>query len=474
VLDRGVLPRLDEIAVDPQMLAFALGLSLLTGLLFGLAPALRLARVDRRARQDRASRPRHGDGPTRTRTGQRLTMAQLVLATTLLVGAGLLINSFVRLAWLDVGFDRHALSVQVVIPTEYSLPRKLALAYEARDRLAALPGISAVGFTDRPPLANSGFRGPVVPLGAEWLGMGQADMALLRFISPGVLPALGVRLLDGRELDARDAALRPYSLLVNRAYARRFFGDASPVGELVRWGTVGVFAVVGVVEDFRFQMPETALTSPAPRASEREPAVFMIATVIQPEDGADAFANAVSGDTVSFLVRTDGDPSALLPDLPGLLRQVDPALAVEEASTLGEVIDGLNTRPRFYAVTLGIFAAVAVFLAAVGIYGVLAHTVTQRTREIGIRMAVGARPNQVIGLILQEAVGMVAIGLVVGLAMAVAFTRALTGMLYGLSVLDPLTYGGVLAVLAAGALLASWVPARRATKVDPLVALRCE
>jgi putative ABC transport system permease protein len=459
VLDVGVFPRIGEVTIDFGVLAFVVGIALLTGLLFGLAPALRLSRVERLHAH---AVPRSQGGASGTnRLRHALAISQLAMATTLLVVTGLLVYSFVKLSSVDIGFDSRVLAFELVVPQDYASVRQVALANEVSDRLRSLPAVAAAGFTDRPPLSrvDASWTGPVVPVDREWRGMDRADMALLRSVSPRYLSALGAELLAGTWVDDRPSG--PPTILVNRAYARRFFGDRNPIGETLRWGTVGTYQVVGVVNDMHWSLPSSPDAEP-------HPAVFMA-----PRPATDR-GDQQRGPSPSFAVRVHGDPLSVVPDLRRLVREVDPALAVDGITTMDRVRAGLHTRPRFYAVLLAIFGGIAGFIAAMGIYGVLAYGVTERTQEIGVRLALGARPADVLGLVLRQATALVAVGITLGLLGAVALTRYLTSMLFGLTPLDAPTYAVVAGAFAAVAMVASYLPARRATKVNPVVALRYE
>jgi putative ABC transport system permease protein len=467
MLDGGVFPRIDEVGIDSSVLAFVVAIAIVTGVLFGLAPALRLSGVE--SRKGLASGdPRVAGAGRRNRIGQALAVAQIGMATMLLVVTGLLVQSFIKLSRVDIGFDLEALSFELVTPGDLAPERKVALAYDLSERLRALPGVTAVGFTNRPPLSRMGssWSGPVVPLGRDWLAVEPADRAQIRAVSTDYLHALGVKLKAGAWASDRSAGLAP--ILVNDEYARRFFGDASPIGETIRWGTVGQFEVVGVVENLRWSMP-TSADEPVELLAFLEPRRTMplFDEVASRED----LIGGVDG-TASFVVRVSGDPLGIAADLRVIAREVDPTLAIDGITTMDRVLSGLHTTPRFYAVLLTIFGAIAAFVAAIGIYGVMAYNVMQRTREFGIRTALGARPPQIIHLVLGQATALVAVGIVVGLVGAVALTRYLASMLFGLTPMDVPTYVAVATLFTGVALLACYAPARWATKGDPLKALR--
>ena len=455
VLDgNAVVPRMREVTFDATAFAFVLSIAVATALLFGLVPALRLSRVEwlqtpRRAfGVERSSR--HG-----TRLRQALAVSQVALATTLLVVTGLLGHSFLKLSSVDLGFDPHVLTFELVAPDTYPASQRLTRAREFADALDALPTVMAVGFVDRPPLSRMGasWSGPVVPIEMEWRNLDEDDRTMIRSGSRDYLRALGLPLIAGSWLDDREGS--PPGLLVNRAYARRFFGEKSPLGATLRWGTVGTYQVVGVVEDMHWSVPAAPDERPVPF-------VFMTA---RPAGEAPA---------PSFAVQVSANPLSIVPELRAILRRIDPALVVDGITTLDDVFARLHTRPRFYAVLLGIFGSIAGVIAGIGIYGVLAYTIAQRTREIGIRVALGAQRSQVVRLVARQAAGFLLIGIGAGVGGAIGATRYLEGMLFGLSRLDAATYGVVVAAVAVIGTVASYVPTRRALNVDPMMALRAE
>jgi putative ABC transport system permease protein len=471
-----ILPRLDEISIDPVALGFVAALSLATGALFGLLPALKLSRFGE-AGHSPSSQP---SAVRETRVGHGLATAQLALAMTLLVGAGLLLNSFFKLASVDAGFDpRSVLSFELVIPGNYTPEQKLAVSEELVARLDANPLVSSVGFTDSPPLQRA------VLLASGWVpeGMTEAEMRAeeaggsmeqqtqSRRASSGYLRALGARLVAGRWADepGPSAAM---SVIVSRPYADRYFAARSPIGATIQT-RLGPLTIVGVVDDIHLR----GLDAEPERIVFADPGEELAAQRAQqrgPTPLADQIFLTMFSGSVAFAARTAGEPLAIAPEIRALVRQIDPALAVDNLLPLEQVLSGVTTRPRFYALLLGTFGAIAAFIAVIGIYGVLAYLVGQRTKEIGIRMALGAERGTVLALVLRQGAAMVAVGVTLGLAGAVALTRSLEGMLFGLTTLDPATYVVVAAAFAAVALFASYLPARRATAIDPLGALRHE
>jgi predicted permease len=344
------------------------------------------------------------------------------------------------------------------------------LATDLSARVSTLPGVQAAGFTGAAPLSTLQLGWILTPPGMSPKDVfGQERLRLQRasMTSPGYLRAIGARLLEGRWLDDADGQLRPPPMLVNRELARRFFGGARPIGRTVDIGGVS-WQVVGVVADVRAQ------------ALDLDPDPWAYVDPARMNDAARAAGWKGSGFVdatptfLSFAVRTTGDPAALVPSIRGLVHQLEPLAAVDGAVTMQDVVAGSLTRPRFYAIAVGLFASMAAALAALGVYSLLAYAVSLRTPEIGLRMALGAQRGEVMAMVLREGGALTALGLAIGVAGAMMMTRYLRGMLFGVAPLDAVTFVGAAAAFAAVAMLASYVPARRATRIDPLTALRTE
>lgn len=470
-----MLPRLSEISLDAVTLLIAVGLSAATAMVFGIAPAWSLSRVGHLpATGHRSSGGSGGTSRTQARLRGGLVICQLVLATTLLVGAGLLVNSFIKLTRVDPGYQAdRVLTFYLVTPDSYPTARKAAVVEELLTRLPQLPGVTASGFSYAGPILGvSDVWGTFVPPGRTREEMqDHPDRPILRSISFDYFRTMGTRIVDGRAFTERDGATAPLAVIVNQTAARRLFGDGSPVGQMVR--TDGrddqpAQIIVGVVEDMR-----TAGIGEEPR-----PQVFvdyrqllaMTAARQMPPPQQERLAFGFQ----SFAVRTDGDPSTLMSSVRSLVGQVDPLLGIDAIAPMSALVSSSITRQRFYTTLLAIFAGIAMILAAVGIYGVLAYTVLQQTAEIGVRMALGAQGGQVMRHVLARGMLLTAVGISTGIAAAAALSRYLASMLYGVTPLDPTTYLAVGTLFGLVALLAAYLPARRATKVDPMVALRCE
>ena len=467
-----LLPRIQEVGVDERVLFIAIGLSILASIVFGVLPALHLSRVS----QLQAMGTRSG-GSTRadTRTRTALVLSQLVLATVLLVSAGLLVNSFINLSRVEKGYDpAQALAFQLVLPPEYATERKAATIETIIAALKAKPEIEEAGFayagillgiedtvgTFRPPGHNyeDVLADPIKPR--------------IKALTHGYLKAMGATLLSGRHLDGSDSGSAPFVAVINRSVARKFFGDGDPVGKTMIWspGRIGDVPVqiVGVVEDVR----ETRVERPS------YPEIFMdyrqVMAVHQRMDMPKQRIEQISFGFMSFGVRTRVNPVAAIPAVREVVRTADPLATIDAIHPMEEMVGYSTARQKFYAVLLGIFAGVAGILAAIGIYGVLAYSVVQRTQEIGIRMALGAERGQVMALVMRRGITLAGIGIGAGVIGACAGARYLQSMLFGIEPRDPATFVTVAVMFALVAAAAAYLPARRATKVDPMVALRVE
>jgi putative ABC transport system permease protein len=474
-----VLPRLDEIAIDPAVLAFVVVLSVVTGVLFGLLPALRLSKY---GEHGHASESQLSTVARNSRLGHVLATVQLACAMALLIGAGLLVNSFMKLTGIDPGFDpAGVLSFELVVPGDMTAERKLEVAETLVARLAGDSRVTGAGFADIPPLMPGLviIQGIYVPQGMteaelqeEQRTQGPGQITQTRQVSPGYLRALGARLVGGTWTDAE--TVTGSSVLVSRPYADRYFPNGNAVGATLTVGgppgsPTDVVTIAGVVDDIHLGRLE----------GEAEKAVFAdprqtLARQPPRSPQAARFFLTVGGSSIAFAARTTADPVDILRDLRSIVRDIDPRLAVDAAVPMERVVSSLMTRPRFYAALLTTFGAIAGFIALIGLYGVLSYVVRQRTKEIGVRMALGAQRKAVLSLVLKQGATIVAIGLVCGIAGAAALTRYLEGMLYGLGALDVVTFAVVAVAFASVALAAAYLPARRATAINPLAALRYE
>jgi predicted permease len=463
-----ILPRANEVAISWRLLGTGVAISALTCVVCGLLPALHLSA----ANHLHALGSRRGgshSGVSRLRAS--LVVGQLALATILLVGAGLLTSSFIRLSTFNKGYDPSGvLAFNLLFPDQYSSARKGETIATLLQRFRAKPDVHAAGFARHGLLIGEElYIGRWVPRGRTLDAMRDARIRV-RSVSDHFLTAMGVPVLEGRDLSPSDSASAPLVIVINRAMAARYF-SGNPIGQVVDWHldkSVFQATVVGVVEDLR-QTSATSEVRPEIFVDYRQ---YMRAEEMARPGNAARVQNEAAIGFLSFAVRTAGTPAALIPAVREEIRAVDLNIGVDAIAPMIDLEASSTARQRFYAVMLGIFAGIAALLAAIGVYGVLAYAVAQRTQEIGVRMALGAQRWQVMVMVLKRGLALTAIGLSLGLIGAAAGTRSLQTMLFGIEPLDPFTFLQVAAAFALIASLGSYLPARRATTVDPVVALR--
>jgi putative ABC transport system permease protein len=457
-----------DIHINGAVLLFTLALSILTGLVFGLAPSLQVWKTDY---MEVMKQGIAFASSIRTRFKGYPTFGVLVVAESattcvLLIGAGLLIHSFLKLSSVDPGFDtKNVLTFQIASAAD---ARRNVFNEDLVQRLAALPSIQAAGYGELLPLELQSTLIRPFRLADESQALPREAAVQPRTLegSWDYFRSVGLRLVAGRWLRASDDALGPPVMLINLALAHAFFGQANPVGKLVYSLGNSPWEIVGVVEDVRQQ----GLTS------QPQPQFFLEYRQLLralPEWATDDIGRAYST-RMYFAVRTSGNASDVASRVRGLVRQLDGNAAVSNVSRLQDVLSTSIAGPAFYAAMVGIFSMMAVALGAVGIFGVVTYSVTQRTQEIGIRMALGAKRKDVLLLIMRQGTAQAGYGIVLGLVAALLLTRFLRNMLFGLTALDPMSFVLALLLFAAVSAFASYWPARRATKVDPLVALRYE
>ncbi|MGH7625093.1 MAG: FtsX-like permease family protein [Gemmatimonadaceae bacterium] len=461
------LPRAADIQLDHRALFFALALSLATGVAFGLMPAWRAARTDVHALLKEGSG--RASGPLRQgRARNALIIGEIALAIVLLVGAGLLLRTFANLVRTDPGFDtQHVLSAEIWLTgSRYDSTAAIASFYRRlTERIDALPGVRSSAVIEAGlPLERGGRMGAVVD------GRRMDASLDYRTITPGLFQTLGVPLTQGRAFAAGDADIAEPVAIVNEALAHQLLSErdaegheaAGPeaVGHMVTVGNgTSPRRIVGVVGNVR-----SYIGLPAP------PTVFIPSAQTLP-----GLTHLFSGwYPTHVIVRAAGDPAALGTTLARAIQETDPQVPIGRVRTMNEVLAASLSPQRFVMTLLGIFAGLAVVLAAVGIYGLMSFLVAQRTHEIGIRMAIGARARDVLRLIVMRAVLLTGTGVAFGVMGALLLTRLLEGLLFGVRPTDPLTFAGVAGVLGIVAIAASVVPARRAARVDPMIALRSE
>ncbi len=453
----GKIPRADEIGLDPWVLAFTFAVSVLTGIVFGLAPALRATRRDLRRSLAEGGRTSTGRSET---LRSALVVSEIALALVLLTGAGLLLKSFWRIHSVDPGFrPENVLAVTIDLPgSHYRTPAQMRAFHQSTlEKLSSLPGIETAGAVNWMPLGGNLIRGDFKLEGGRERPRGY--MVDKPVVSPGYFRAMGIRLLRGRAFSERDNAAAPGVVVVSNSVARALWPGEDPIGKRIamqeRPKPEDWLTVVGVVDDIR-QQQLTAKPSPA---------------IYQPYLQVN---HTFFLSHMTFVVRTASSPGAVAPAIRGIIQGVDADQPVQSIATMGDVIAGTTAEPRFRTRLIGAFSIMAVLLSAIGIYGVLACSIAERTHEIGIRMAIGASKGSIVRMVLHRTLLLVATGVALGTAGALAVTRVLENFLFEVRPADPATYVAVATLLGAVALFAGLLPARRASTVDPLVALRYE
>jgi putative ABC transport system permease protein len=457
LLPRG-FPRLTHIHPDARVLFFTIGISVLIGCLAGLAPGLRVSQPELAASLNESGR-----GSTESGSGRRLrgvlVVVEIVLALVLLSGGGLLVQSFLRLQGVKPGYDPHnVLTARLSLPdARYPHPAQAAEFYRnLLARASTLPGVQSITAAWRLPLSGSEIT---LDLDIEErpTPRGQQEVTQVDVVALNYFHTMRMALVHGRDFNGRDERTAPAVAIVSESFAKQFFPGDNPIGKRIKPagsvepGPAGPpwREIVGVVADARAMSLRDA---PAP-------------LVYLPHAQF-----AVSG--MALIARTANDPQSLLPALRRAVAEVDKDVPIYNPRTLEDYLASSVAQPRFNALLVGLFSLVALLLAAAGIYGVMSYSVTQRTQEIGIRLALGAQRSDVLRLIMSEGMRLVGFGVIFGLVAVVAFTRLLQGLLFGIGATHLPTLAGVVGLLALVALIACWWPARRASGVDPMVALR--
>jgi putative ABC transport system permease protein len=447
-------PRIHVIAIDWRVLALAAAASIGTGLLFGMVPAIQTAtgRSMTLLRSTRVTGAAHTSAGTR----RTLLLAQVALALVLVTGAGLMLRTMGNLAAVETGFSRDQIvTAQFNLPVRYDVEKRMVFLDQALERLRAVPGVTNASFTYSIPVAGSNWN-------SIFIVEGQPVPERSRLASSGWIPisndyfdTMGIRLLKGRGFDHRDAATSPEVIVVNETFARRFFGTNNPIGTRVKQGwpedKTPWREIVGVVNDVRQNSlqgdPTLQIYFPVRQGSQRSGA---------------------------FVVRGGGDPAALGRGIEAAIHEIDPNLPLFNVQTMDKVIEAAIGNERLTMFLLIGFATLALLMAAIGVFGVTAYAVAQRTHEVGIRMALGARPASVLALVLRQEIGACLIGIAVGVAGAVMLGSLLESLLFGVTARDATTVATAAAVLLLVTIVACVIPARRATRVDPVTALRLD
>jgi predicted permease len=447
------LPRAAGVQMDAAVLAFSVAISVLAGVTFGTVPAIIASRPDLTVFLRDAGRDGRGGG-TRRRLRGALVTAQVALALVLLAGAGLAIRSFQRLTHVDPGFRTdNVLTFSISLPqaTYPTTPSQVQFFRDYTERIRQVSGVAAAGAVMFPPVTRDGFGGSFTIYGRpEGADEGNAQV---RSITPGYMEALSIPLKAGRVFTAQDGESAPRVAIVSESAARRFWPGENPVGRQIRVhvneSTRQPREIVGVVGDVRTRGMELAPV----------PVIYTPHTQYGPE-------------SMTVVVRGTGDPAALVPAIKSALGTLAPGVAIGRVRTMADLVAANVAQPRFRTMLLTVFAGVSLVLAAVGLYGVVAFSVSQRRAELGLRIALGADPRRVLRLVLREGMTPVAIGIAIGLGGAAMMARVMQSLLFGIDPFDPITFALVAFALALVGLAACYVPARRATRVDPAASLR--
>ena len=455
LLPEGMIPRANEVSLDWRVLTFCLAASLLTGTVFGLAPALQLLRVDvNGALKEGASKITAGNARGRLRSG--LVVTEVALALALTVGAGLLLRTFANLRNVEPGFEAQNLLSFQISPRgkNYETVAKINDLYlRGLERFRSVPGVEAAAVTNQLPL-DQWFNLPYKLAGqSEWTGAAE-----YRLISPDYFRVMKMAMRQGRQFDQNDTIGAEPVVIVNEAFVRRNFANVEPLGQQLYAGfDPAMRRVIGVVNETKQRSLDVAA-----------PATVFIPLPQAPEGMSGNLRQS------SFVLRTTGAPLSLSTAIRSEVRQLDPSLPARNLRSMEQLVGRSIAPQRFNLSLLSLFSGLGLLLAAVGIYGVMAYSVSQRTHEIGLRMALGAQARDVLKLVVKQGMAVALVGVAIGLIASFALTRLMKNLLFGVSVTDPATLAGVTLLLTCVALLACYIPARRATKVDPMVALRYE
>jgi putative ABC transport system permease protein len=449
------LPLASSASIDGMTLAVTAIVALLTGMIFGVLPAMQVGKHDL-ATALRAGARGTRSRPATNRAKRAIVIAEVAVAVTLLTGAGLLLHSFAKLMSVDPGFrTENVLSMKLVLPQrsyDSAATRNFVRALE--ERIRAVPGVKNVGLANYLPLDGGSNNFSFTVLGRPPIRPSDQPSTEARQVTPDFFATMGMPVVRGRALAATDRPGTPRVLVVNRAFAQSFFPNEDPIGKTITLGWGGdpggdpreIVGVVGDVHSFGLDgAPEATVYAPLAQRPDH---------------------------SISIVVRTDGAPTTLANPLRAVVRDLDHELPVYSVQTMEERVAASVGRQRFYATLIAVFAAVALILSAVGLYGVIAYAVSQRTHELGVRVALGATGDRISRMVIGEGLALTAVGILIGSVAAFFAGRLVSSLLFGVGALDPITMGTVVLVLATVATLASWLPARRAARVDPLIAMR--
>jgi putative ABC transport system permease protein len=451
------LVSLQSVGLNLTVLGWTLGVSMLTGIIFGLAPALHISRLNLNDSLKDGGKSEASQASGSRRLRNALVVSEIALAVVLLASAGLLIRSFLRLQQVDRGFNTdNVLTMVVRLPDRYREdPQVINFFNQALERVRHLPTVHSAGMVNFLPLygglgSNTGFK----IIGRPEPPPGQGPGTDVRVVDAGYFGTLGIPLLHGRNFSDAEQREAKRVLLINEALAHQYFPGQDPIGQRLdvnMFDTPTPAEIIGVVGNVRYD----SLVDEAP------PAVYFP----HPD---------LTYSFMTLVVRTDGDPAAIAPAIQREIRGLDPNQPVSDVRTMNQVMSEWVARSRFNTLLLGLFAGLATLLSAVGIFGVMNYSVALRTRELGLRLAIGAQPRQVLLLVLRQGLGLTIVGVVLGLAAAFGLTRLLSGLLFGVAAVDVPTFASISLLLVIVSLLACYLPARRAMRIDPLSALRYE
>jgi predicted permease len=459
------LPRIASVSIDGPVLAFMLAMTVSAGLIFGLAPAVKAARVDVNESLKAGGRG-SSEGGSRNRVRAILVVSEFAMAMVLLVSASLILKSFLGLLAVDAGFDpRNVIAMEVsVAGTNQAEPSRRAQFYrELMARARALPGVRSASAINHLPLVGDTWRFNFIVEGRPQLRREDRPSATYRVVLPGYFRTMGIQMLKGRDVADRDVLGAPRVVVINEFLARSQWPNRDAVGQRLATGNLerpDWCTVVGVVRNVK----QTAWSE-----AERAEMYFPYLQTPLYLENLRSF-----GMYLTLVARTSSDPAAAIAAIDRAVRTLEPGAVVSNATTMERAIGTQLVAPRFYMVLLDMFAAVAVALAAIGIYGVISHAVVRRTHEIGVRMALGAGSGAIVNLVIANGLRLAGAGTVLGCAGAVLSTRYLRTLLFGVDPIDPATFVLVPLTLMAVALVACWLPGRRASRVDPMVALRAD
>lgn len=447
------IPRLKEISINGRALVYTFSIALLTGIVFGLAPALRASRVDV---NDVLKDGARGTGTGHDRLRKLLIVLEIALSLVLLIGAVLLVRSYQRIITAYPGFNpQQVLSFRLSVPvTKYPKPESVIDFYRrVTGKIGELPGVKAVGTSYSLPMSSVAFAWePVTIEGYVPKTAQDRIITNVRIVSPGYFSAMGIPLVKGRLFDERDSRGEPETVIIDEAMARRFWPQQDPIGRRMRRGDDDPWrTIIGIISDAKQFSPE------------KEPPI----AVYYPSE-------QINARSMFLVIRTDTDPVDMTQVIMGAIKSVDPEVPAFDLNSMEQRLHDSFARRRLAMVLLAVFALVALLLAAIGIYGVISYWVEQRTHEIGIRMAIGARPFSILGLVISQTLILVVFGITIGLIGAIGLSKVISSMLFDVSATDLFTFTIASIILGGVALLAGFIPALRAIRIDPMVSLRSQ